>query len=356
MVSGSHSFTLGRLYAWEKKLFHEVKAGQQTRKTYKHKYSQLQQKNVEEDDLCPSKASTKVSDLYHQMLVALQRAESISKQIEKLRDEELQPQLLELLHGLTKSWKSMSETHEIQRKIMQEINSFSCPEHQRFCVESHRLATLQLEAVIQDWNSCFSEYISAQKAYVKSLHGWLSKFIDAEVEYHYNRNLSLPPSRFNGPALIITCQHWSTSLERLPDISVKYAMRNLGKEIQALWVQQGVEQQQKRKVDSLDKDLDRKILAFGKAEDKAVMSKYTTYHNVEQPESLGMKKEQLEMFRKKVETEREKYHSSVQETERITMQRLRMGFASVFESLADFSRASAKAYADIVTFSQNAKV
>lgn len=357
MVSGSHSFTLGRLYAWEKKLYHEVKAGQQTRMTYKQKCSRLQQKDVEGDDLCPSKASSEVTDLYHLMLVALQRAESISKQIEKLRDEELQPQLFELLHGLNETWKSMSETHEIQRNIMREINSFNCPEHGKFCSNSHRLAMLQLEAVIQDWHSCFSEYVSAQKAYVKSLHGWLSKFIDAESEYHRASSFSLPPIRFNGPTLIVTCQRWSSSLERLPAKSVKYAMKSLGKDIQALWVQQGVEQQQKRKIDGLDKEMDRKILTFGKAEDKALGAKYIKHRNVEeQADSLGEKKDQLETFKQKVELERARYYSNVQETERVTMKTLKMGFSSVFESLADFSRASAKVYADLVTLSQNAKV
>lgn len=74
-------------------------AAQQSQKNYKLKCSRLQKKDVEGDNLCPSKASSEVTDLYHLMLVALQRAESISKQIEKLRDEELQPQLFELLHG-----------------------------------------------------------------------------------------------------------------------------------------------------------------------------------------------------------------------------------------------------------------
>ncbi|XP_010683038.2 protein ALTERED PHOSPHATE STARVATION RESPONSE 1 [Beta vulgaris subsp. vulgaris] len=357
MVSGSHFFTLGRLYAWEKKLYHEVKAGQQTRKTYKQKCSQLQQKDVDGDDLCPSKASSEVTDLYHVMLVSLQRAESISKQIEKLRDEELQPQLFELLHGLLRTWNSMLETHDIQRKIMREINSFSCPEHGKFCSDSHRLATIQLEAVIQDWHYCFSDYVSAQKTYAKSLLSWLSKFIDAEAEYHYTSSFSLPPIRFNGPTLIVTCQRWSTSLERLPDKSVKYAMKSLAKDLQALSVQQGAEQQQRRKVDGLDKEINRKILTFGKAEDKALLAKYTAHHNAEeQVESLVEKKQLLQMFKEQVEMERERYFSTVQETERMTMERLQMGFSSVFESLVDFARASTKVYADLVTFSQNAKV
>lgn len=45
------------------------------------------------------KINTEVNSLYTRILVGLQTAESISKRIEKLRDEELQPQLVELLQG-----------------------------------------------------------------------------------------------------------------------------------------------------------------------------------------------------------------------------------------------------------------
>lgn len=358
MVSGSHSFTLGRLYAWEKKLYHEVKTGGQTQKIYKQKYSQLRKKDLEGDDLCPSKVTSEVTDLYHRIMVTVQHAESISKQIEKLRDEELQPQLIELLHGLMRTWKAMLETHELQKKIMREIRSFSCPDHEKFCNDSHHLATLQLEAAIQNWYSCFSEYVSAQKAYVKSLHGWLSKFIDAETEYYYKGRSSLPPIRFNGPTLMVICQSWLTSLERLPEKALKNAMKSLAKDIQALCVQQGEEQQQKRKVDGLTKEMNRKIHAFKRAEDKAlIMPNHIAHSNLkDQVESFNEKKNQLDLFNKRIEMEKERYMSSVQETKRVMVKGFHMGFSSVFESLADFSRASVKVYADLVTFSQNAQV
>lgn len=45
------------------------------------------------------KTRAAVKDLYSRILVAIKSAETISKQIEKLRDEELQPQIVELLLG-----------------------------------------------------------------------------------------------------------------------------------------------------------------------------------------------------------------------------------------------------------------
>lgn len=47
----------------------------------------------------PDKTRAAVKDLYARILVSIRSAESISGKIVKLRDEELQPQIIELLKG-----------------------------------------------------------------------------------------------------------------------------------------------------------------------------------------------------------------------------------------------------------------
>jgi hypothetical protein len=60
----------------------------------------LRNKNVKGDDeLSMDKTRADMEDLYAGILVAIRRAESISKRIQKMRDEELQPQIVELLKG-----------------------------------------------------------------------------------------------------------------------------------------------------------------------------------------------------------------------------------------------------------------
>jgi hypothetical protein len=60
----------------------------------------LRNKNVKGDDeLSMDKTRADMKDLYAGILVAIRRAESISKRIQKMRDEELQPQIVELLKG-----------------------------------------------------------------------------------------------------------------------------------------------------------------------------------------------------------------------------------------------------------------
>ncbi|XP_020211126.1 nitrate regulatory gene2 protein [Cajanus cajan] len=359
MDSGSHLLTLGRLYAWEKKLFEEVKAGDSTRKNYEKKCAQLRNKNVRGDNvLSMDKTRAEVKDLYAGILVAIRRAESISKRIEKMRDEELQPQIVELLKGLTKSWKIMLESHETQKKILSEVKYFTCASYGKFCNQSHGFATVQLEAQLHNWRDCFKEYTAAQKAYVEALHGWLSKFIVPEVEfYSRSKNISMP-YQVNGPPLLVICNDWLASLQKLPDKMVTLALKSIVKDVRALWQQQSKEQQQKRKVDRLARDLERrhssgshkletKMLEFHVADRE---SEVGTDH---QEECMMEKSDHLETVRRKLELEKEKHHSCMQETQRITLHGLQSGFSLVFESLTEFSKASQKMYNGLVTFSEN---
>ncbi|KAF4391638.1 hypothetical protein G4B88_030789 [Cannabis sativa] len=96
METRSHSLTLGRLYAWEKKLYQEVK---EQKSSLLRNQKAKGNGNLRHDD----KTAGEVDSLYPRILVAISRAESISETIHKLRDQELQPQLLELLKGLMKN-------------------------------------------------------------------------------------------------------------------------------------------------------------------------------------------------------------------------------------------------------------
>ncbi|KAL6545915.1 hypothetical protein OROGR_009789 [Orobanche gracilis] len=361
MDSGSHSLTLERLYVWENKLYEEVKEGDSIRKIYERKCSQLRNQDARGDDgLTMDKCRAAVKDLYSRILVAIRSAETISNKIEKLRDEELEPQIRELLQGMTRTWKIMLESHEIQNKIIFEVTTFSCPSYGKFCNESHRLATLQLETELLNWRSCFKEYVEAQKGYTEALYKWLSKFVPPENEFHSRGRASSPPCLSSGPNFLAVCHDWLDFTNKLPDKLVSYAIKSCAKEIRALWIQQGVEQMQKRKVDSLSKELDKKVSAFQKAENRVFelgLADNSTGPEMEnRVGSLIEGKDMLDSFRRKVELEKEKHLSCMQETERITLNGFQTGFCRVFESMMEFSRAALKMYNDLSTTETDEKV
>lgn len=262
--------------------------------------------------------------------------------------------------SLTHTWKVMLESHETQNKILFEVKSFASPACGKFCNDSHRLATLQLEAEIHNWRACFTEYVAAQKAYVEALHGWLTKFLVPEVEFYSRRSRSsAAPYRATGPPLLVICHNWLTLMENLPIKSVSFALRSFSKDVRALWTQQGEEQQQKRKVDNLAKQFDRRTLAMQKTETKFLESKLIEFKTSQEQEHhsdhLTEKKDQLDIVRKKLEIEKEKHHNSMQETQRITLSGFQAGFSTVFKSLTEFSKASMKMYNDLVNCGENAE-
>lgn len=266
-----------------------------------------------------------------------------------------------MLCSLTRTWKRMLEAHETQNRIMFEVKTFTCPTFGKFCNESHRLATLQLQAELHNWRARFIDYVAAQKAYVEALHGWLTKFIVPEVEF-YSRGKGSPVScRVNGPPLLMICHDWLASMEKLPAKSVAFALKSFAKDVKALWVQQGEEQLQKRKVDSLAKELNRRTLAFQKTESRFLESRLIEYKEPDaaehqnQNEYLTEKKDHLDMCRTKLDVEKEKHHNSMQETQRITLNGFQTGFCTVFESLVEFSKASQNMYNDLVNCSKNAE-
>ncbi|ERM96235.1 uncharacterized protein LOC18424163 [Amborella trichopoda] len=352
MISGSHSMTLDRLYAWEKKLYHEVKAGERTRRTYEQKMSQLRNqetKGVEQRSLDKTRAI--IRDLHTRIWVAIRSADSISIRIQKLRDEELHPQLTELLHGLLKTWKIMWESHQTQYQIISEVQSFSG----KFCTDLHHKATLQLEIELQNWRTSFFEWVSAQKAYVKALHGWLSTFIISDLKYN---SRSMPA--FAPPALLVICGDWLLALEKLQDKDVGYAMKSLGREVRALWVQQGEEIQQKRKVESLAKELDRRVRALQRVENRILESKLSDSktegdlkHRVEY---LAARKELIELFRKRLDNDKVKHLELVQETQKATVEKLRVGLMEVFEVMSEFARCSSGVYEEVLEEGEKARV
>ncbi|KAF0910727.1 hypothetical protein E2562_004715 [Oryza meyeriana var. granulata] len=357
MKSGSHSQTLARLYAWEKKLYEEVKAIVQIRQTYEKKCVQLRNQDAKGSELrCAEKTRTTVRDLYTRIWVSLRAAESISDRIQKLRDEELQPQLVELLQGLTRTWKIMVDSHETQRQIMFEVNSFTCPAYGKFCNDAQRHATLKLEAELRNWRSCFMLYVSAQKAYIEALDGWLSKFILTDT-IRYSRGISsIAPDRSSAPPLVVICHDWYTTLSKFQNKRVAFTMRNFIRSVRVLWLKQGEEQQQKRKVDSLAKEMDKKITAYKRAENKVIETKLLE-HRPEQDakqrmEHLSERKEMLNVLRKRVEAEKAKHHTCMRDTHDVTLNGFKIGLASIFESLTEFSKDAVKLYEDLLTHAE----
>ncbi|KAL8201855.1 hypothetical protein R6Q57_011002 [Mikania cordata] len=230
MNAGSHASTLDRLYAWEKKLYDEVKANEMLRKVYDQKRKLLRElESTGESSRRIDKTRATVKDLHWRIGVAIQRIDSISRRIEDLRDKELHPQLEELIEGLRKMWEVMHECHKTQLLIISAIHKSS---HTKILLQSdsHRQITIYLESELSTLSSGFTKWIGAQKTYVEALNNWLHKCVPTKQSV--NRRKRQPPSlKDYGPPIYVTCGVWLEKLKTLPTKEVADSIKDLAAEI-----------------------------------------------------------------------------------------------------------------------------
>lgn len=229
MVSGSHASTLDRLYAWEKKLYDEVKAGQVLRSNFDQKCKLLRQQESRGESTDKTRAAVK--GLHSRIKVAIQRIDSISKKIEEIRDKELQPQLEELIDGLRKMWELMLECHKLQFHV---ISVSHAPGGTRITVQSdsRRQITIHLENELSSLSSTFTKWISAQKLYVESIDKWLFKCVLLpQNPSKRNKRMRPPPIRNTGPPIYMICGAWMEMIDKLPAKGVVDSIKDLEAEV-----------------------------------------------------------------------------------------------------------------------------
>lgn len=221
----------------------------------------------------------------------------------------------------------MLESHKAQSRIMFEVKTFPCADLTND--KSRHLATLQLEAEIQNWRVCFSSYIASMEAYIEALSHWAYRTTASEHE-------------LDGPPLVFSiCRDWLAVTKSLPDQAVTFAMKRFAKDLRTLWAHQELEQQQKRKVERLVAESGKRVVGF---ERNVVNFKSNVKNKVD---VLAEKKARLDDFASMVEIEKAKHKDYVEETRRIILVGFQTGFSSVFDSLTVFSEVCMRKYNDV---------
>ncbi|KAG0489528.1 hypothetical protein HPP92_006391 [Vanilla planifolia] len=231
MNAGSHASTLDRLYAWERKLYDEVKASGAIRREYDLKCRLLRlQDSRAESPYKIDKTRAVVKDLHSRIRVAIHRIDSISKSIEELRDKELQPQLEELIGVLTRMWAMMLDCHKNQSKIISDVCIRSSTKVSA-SPELHQQVVELLQLELRSLSSSFTKWISAHKFYLQAINNWLLKCVlmapAAKNKSTRRKSLQFSPRKDIAPAIFVTCQDWLKLLEELPEKEVEDAINKL---------------------------------------------------------------------------------------------------------------------------------
>lgn len=343
MISGSHSSTLERLYAWETKLYEEVKAGDSIRRVYEKKCVQLRHQEAKGESIeVIDKTRAAIKDLHSRVRVAIEAVDSVSKRIQRLRDEELQPQLLELIQGLMKMWTIMLGCHQSQCQIIRETHISGHFVANVIFNESHRQTILHLEKELQNWQLRFMDWMGAQKAYVAALHGWLLKCIKLPEPSTRGRSMPFSPHKAGAPPVVIICTDWCQVFENpKEEVNVVEAMKTLGATLRGIWARWDEKQNKKKNAESLGKDLDRKVKSIQRVESRML--------DTQGPPVDKQKSNSLRAGNPIADSKN--LSDSFREEEKVVYQNylegLQKGLEKIFGSLTEFANESREAYQEL---------
>ncbi|GER57735.1 hypothetical protein STAS_35562 [Striga asiatica] len=219
LKSKNLSSTLHKLYLWETKLYIEVKAEEKMRVLHERKsrkMNRMDHNGAESHKI--EAAKTLLRSLSRNIKMAIQVVDKISVKINTLRDEELWPQLNDLIQGLTKMWKSMLECHRKQCRAIGKAKQLDST----IAVGKN---SSELEHNLVCWTLEFSHWVEAQKGFARSLNSWLTKCL-----------LYVPEQITDGPRILVISHHWSKMLDR---ISEKEALDSMCGKIKRLKKEDG---------------------------------------------------------------------------------------------------------------------
>ncbi|KAD5960801.1 hypothetical protein E3N88_12273 [Mikania micrantha] len=326
-VGGGHCSTVERLYAWEKKLYQEVKNMESSKIEHAKRVEQLRKLELKRADYMKTeKAKKEVEKLESRMMVSSQAIESTSDEIVKLREEELYPQLVELVKGLMGMWRNLYESHQVQMHIVQQLKYLQPDPATDPTSEIHRQAGLQLELEVQQWHLSFCNLIKSQRDYVQSLTGWLRLSL-----FQFGKT-TLSQTKQDSPIYTL-CEEWQLVVDNAPDKVASEGIKALLTAVHAIVVQQTEEQKQKKRADSSFKVLEKKMAVL-----RALERKFGPFSGPSNGKDRVVdKRAKVESLRAKTEEEGAKYEKSIRVTRAMTLSNLQIGLPHVFQAVTGFA-------------------
>lgn len=235
----------------------------------------------------------------------------------------------------------MYECHQVQTHIVKQLKYLSVVPSTEATSELHRQSTLQLELEVQQWHISFINTMKAQRDYILSLTGWLRLSL-----FQFNRN---PLTKTTQDSKIYSlCEEWQLVIDRMPDKVASDGINSLLTVIHAIVEQQGEEQKQKKRSESVFKELEKKSSALRNLETKnggQFSIPEMTGNKIQV--KISDKRAKLEILRIKAEEEKLKHEKSISVTRAVTLNNLQMGFPNVFEAITGFTSVCMHAFESV---------
>ncbi|KAF8400777.1 hypothetical protein HHK36_014079 [Tetracentron sinense] len=393
----THATVLDKLLAWEKKLYDEVKVcclisfgaggkpwdvqmmaclqlqaqslgarmvfydstltGELMKLEYQRKVALLnKQKKRGTSSEALEKTKAAVSHLHTRYIVDMQSMDSTVSEINRLRDEQLYPKLVEVVEGMANMWETMFFHHGSQLKIVSDLRYLDISHAPKETTEQHHARTTQLCGVVQEWHSQFEKLVSHQKEYIKALNGWL-KLNLIPIESSLKEKVSSPP-REQHPPIQALLRAWHDTLEKLPDELARSAVSSFAAIIKAILMHQKEEMKLKEKCEETGKEFERKKRAF---EDWSHKYMQRRGHDEMDPEGtedanhkdpIAERQFAVETLKKRLEEEVEDHRRHCIQVREKSLGSLKTHLPELFRAMSDFAHACSDMYKNLRSISQ----
>ncbi|KAM3699810.1 hypothetical protein ACJW31_05G054000 [Castanea mollissima] len=352
----THATVLDKLLAWEKKLYDEVKAGELMKFEYQKKIASLNRhKKRGNNSEALEKAKAAVSHLHTRYIVDMQSLDSTVLEINRLRDEQLYPKLVQLVEGMATMWGNMRSHHESQVELLKNLRYLDISQSPKETSEHHHERTYQLLSVVQEWQSQFQKLVSHQKEYIKALNSWL-KLNLIPIESSLREKVSSPP-RIQSPPIQRLLNAWHEHLDKFQDEFARAAISNFAAVIETICHQQEEELKLKHKCEDTRKELDRKSRQFEdwyhKYSQKRGADELGQDGTEDKPQNnlIAEKEFAIDVLKKRLEEEEEAYERQCIQVREKTITSIKTRFPELFGALSGFARSLSEMYKSLQSIS-----
>ncbi|KAK9066085.1 hypothetical protein SSX86_015487 [Deinandra increscens subsp. villosa] len=213
----THTTLLEKMLAWEKKLYDQVKAGEMMKHEYRKRIAllnMLRKRGSSSDRLKQTEAT--VNDMHTRYIVEMQSIDSTVSEINRLRDEQLYPKLVQIIEEMGEMWKNMRKQHEQQLTIVKELSNIKISESPKSTSEHNLKNMEQIRLQVMICCSKFEKFMLYQKEYIKSLSNWLKLNLISIDNNVHNQN----------PKIKSLLRTWRDQLKKLPEQGAKTAINS----------------------------------------------------------------------------------------------------------------------------------
>ncbi|XP_057473328.1 nitrate regulatory gene2 protein-like [Actinidia eriantha] len=354
----THATVLDKMLAWEKKLYDEVKTGEQMKLEYQKKVASLnRQKKHGSRTEAIEKTKATVSHLHTRYIVDMQSMDSTVSEINRLRDEQLYPKLVALVDGMTTMWEAMKVHHENQSSIVIALRYLDISQSPKETSDQHHERTVQLWHVFQEWHSQCGKLMTHQRLYIKALNNWLNLNL-IPVDTNLKEKVS-SPRRSQSPPIQSLLHAWDDYLDKLTDELARTAISSFAAVVHTIMQQQVEEMKLRDKCADTRKELARRTQQFedwyNKYMQKRTLPDEMDPEQAQDKDLVDERKLVVEVVKQRLEEDEEAYQKQGIQVREKSLTSLRTQLPELFRAMLNFSRDSSNTYRKLRSISHPVK-